>query len=59
MVHHYQLKALDRTLRDLMSHELPQLADLPFGNKTILLAGAISTTHTIPFTIYTSQFSSK
>lgn len=41
MMHRFQLEAFDRTLRDLMSHENPANAELPFGNKTIILAGLL------------------
>ena len=34
MLHRYQLEALDRTLRDLMSEP-----DQPFGGKVLVLAG--------------------
>ncbi|XP_048620012.1 ATP-dependent DNA helicase pif1-like [Brassica napus] len=39
MAHRHAFETLDRSLRDLLSHEDPLSADKPFGGKTVLLGG--------------------
>ena len=39
MLDRYNLEAMDRSLRDLMSSQNPDAASIPFGGKSIVLAG--------------------
>ncbi|KAF8099160.1 hypothetical protein N665_0249s0002, partial [Sinapis alba] len=39
MAHRHAFETLDRSLRDLLSHENPSAATQPFGGKTVLLGG--------------------
>nr|VDD42957.1 unnamed protein product [Brassica oleracea] len=39
MAHRYAFETLDRSFRDLLSHENPEAGTQPFGGKTVLLGG--------------------
>lgn len=39
MAHRHAFETLDRSLRDLLSHDNPSAATQPFGGKTVLLGG--------------------